>query len=204
MTISLNKHKVNTMKKLVLALILIQLSCHFSWSQNSSHLERSIYGIQIGLVGIYTYDEHRIGKEITLRTELGYDAGPFYFDGNNFRSSLTFSPVISLEPRWYYNLDRRVSKSKKVAGNTGSFLSIKISYDPDWLVFNTSNNTRTVGANELSIVPTWGLRRSFGKNLTFETGFGLGYGRILDSSVTDANSLIGNIHLRFGFDFKRK
>ncbi len=45
------------------------------------------------------------------------------------------TPVITAEPRWYYNLNKRVSKSKNIEGNSGNFISLKTSYHPDWFEF---------------------------------------------------------------------
>jgi hypothetical protein len=40
-------------------------------------VEKSIFGIQTGLLGIWVHNEMRLTNEIALRTELGLDSGIF-------------------------------------------------------------------------------------------------------------------------------
>lgn len=186
------------MKKILLLFTLTFISL-ISKAQEAS-VEKSIYGVQIGLVGIYGYGEYKLSNSFALRTELGYDAGPQYLDPDNSRSSITFSPVLSVESRWYYNLKRRVEKNKRIDHNSGNFLSLKISYDPDFLVLSTTNRSTFV-PNELSIIPTYGVRRNIGKKFNYETGFGLGYLRILNNNFADNSGLAMNLYLRIGLGF---
>jgi len=191
------------MKKITLLLLTI-FSFQVLTAQEAS-VEKSIYGAQIGLVGIYGYGEYKLSNSFALRTELGYDAGPMYLNGNNPRSAITFSPVVSVEPRWYYNLKGRVEKNKRIDRNSGNFLSFKISYDADFLVESTGSFNRVV-PTEFSFIPTYGLRRSFGKKFNYEFGFGLGYMRA-DYNFSNSNlnfsddGLVMNLHLRIGLDF---
>ena len=120
------------MKKFLLTLTLCGLSL-IAKSQHAS-VEKSIYGIQVGVLGIWIHNQTKLSNPIALRSELGFDSGLFggsFYDGVGF----FMTPVITLEPRWYYNLNKRVSKSKSITGNNGNFISLKTSYNPDWFVF---------------------------------------------------------------------
>ncbi|GAL79713.1 hypothetical protein JCM19274_3125 [Algibacter lectus] len=66
------------------------------------------------------------------------------------------APVIRLEPRWYYNLDKRVSKSRSISGNAGNFLALQTSYHPNWFTISNYDNVEVV--NQVSIIPTWGYK----------------------------------------------
>jgi hypothetical protein len=44
--------------------------------------------------------------------------------------------VLTADPRWYYNLNKRVSKSKSIDRNSRNFHSLKTSYHPDWFVIS--------------------------------------------------------------------
>ena len=147
------------MKKILLTLTFCGLT-FIAKSQNAS-VEQSTYGIQTGVLGIWFHNETKLSEQITVRSELGFDSGIFggsFYDGVDF----LMTPVITLEPRWYYNLDKRVSKSRNIAGNSGNFVSLKTSYNPDWFVISNYDNLRVV--NQISIIPTWGIRRNIGKS----------------------------------------
>jgi len=87
------------------------------------------------------------------------------------------TPVIRLEFRWYYNLNRRVSKSRSIIGNSGNFLTLQTSYSPNWFVILNYNDI--VLADQFSIKTTWGIRRNIGNHFIHKTGIGIGYQYIL-------------------------
>jgi len=72
----------------------------------------------------------KLSKQILLRSEIGFDTeiwGGSFYD----RTGFVLAPVITLEPRWYYNLNKRVKKDRRIDGNSGNFISLKTSYHPD-------------------------------------------------------------------------
>ena len=117
------------MKKIItLAFISLSIFCN---AQNPS-VEKSVFGIQTGFLGFWGHNESRLSNTIALRSELGLDAGILITDFEG-RSGFLLAPVLTLEPRFYYNLNKRISKSKDITNNSGSFISLKTSYHPDWL-----------------------------------------------------------------------
>jgi len=181
------------MKKILLTLIFCGLT-FIAKSQNPS-VEQSTYGIQTGLLGIWFHNESKLSDQIALRSELGLDSGIFggsYYDGVGF----LLTPVITLEPRWYYNLDKRVSKTKNISGNSGNFVSLKTSFTPDWFVISNVDNLSVL--NNISIIPTWGIRRNIGTHFTYEAGIGIGYRYYFDLNEGET---AGNLHLRIGYRF---
>ena len=181
------------MKRILLTAFFCGLT-FIAKSQNAS-VEQSNYGIQTGVLGIWFHNESKLSKQIALRSELGLDSGIFggsYYDGIGF----ILTPVITLEPRWYYNLDKRISKSKNINGNSGNFISLKTSFIPDWFVISNVNNLSII--NNISIIPTWGIRRNIGNHFTYEAGIGVGYRYYFDFYGGEA---AGNIHLRVGYRF---
>jgi hypothetical protein len=169
-------------------------------SQEAS-VEKSTYGIQTGYFGIWAHNESRIANYIALRTEIGFDGaiwGGSFYDHTRF----LFGPVITLEPRWYYSLNKREAKGKKIKGNSGNFLSLNTNYHPDW--FNISNDANASVISDVSIIPTWGLKRNMGKHITFEAGFGYGYRYSFYKRagyVRNTHGTTINLHLRFGYRF---
>ena len=187
------------MKKILLTLTFCGLT-FIAKSQNSS-VEKSTYGIQTGILGVWFHNEAKLSEQVALRSELGLDSGIF---GGGFYHTVGFlmTPVITLEPRWYYNLDKRVSKSRNIDGNSGNFISLKTSYNPDWFVISGYDNIRVI--NQVSIIPTWGIKRSIGNHFTYETGIGIGYRYYFAKSAgfsENEGEAAVNLHLRVGYRF---
>lgn len=99
--------------------VCILLSAYFIFSvsisaqetinqENPASVEKSLFGVQTGLFGIWGFHEARLSNRIALRSELGLDAGFLFskYHGNGF----VLTPVISVEPRWYYNIQKREGK----------------------------------------------------------------------------------------------
>ena len=102
-------------------------------------------------LGVCHYNETKLSNSVALRAELGFDSaiwGGSYYK----RTRFLLTPVLTLEPRWYYNLYKRVEKLKIIDVNRGNFFSLKTSYHPDWFVI--SNNEDQKNVSDISIVPT--------------------------------------------------
>ena len=109
------------------------------------------------------------------------------------------TPVITVEPRWYYNLEKRQSKSKNISGNSGNFVSLQTSYHPNWFVISNYDNLKTF--NLITVIPTWGIKRNVGKHFTYETAIGIGYGHQFREGFGDLEGVTANLHLRIGYRF---
>ncbi len=179
------------MKKLIIVFTFL-LALTPAYAQDAS-VEDSFFGLQTGLLGIWVHNETKLSSEIALRTEIGLDTGLFIND-NNLGFLLT--PVITLEPRWYYNLNKRQGKSRNIKYNSGNFLSLDVSYNPDLFVISSTNNAFI--NNQVSIIPKWGIRRSIG-HFNYEAGIGIGYRYIFDNINEGETEL--DLHLRIGYRF---
>ncbi|WP_081212456.1 hypothetical protein [Salegentibacter sediminis] len=187
------------MKKFLIAAIFCSLSI-FVNAQNAS-VEESSFGIQTGLFGLWGHNETKLSNQIALRTEIGFDSGIW---GGSFydKTGYVITPVISLEPRWYYNLNKRLEKSRRIDGNSGNFLSLKTAYHPDWFVISNYDEISII--SDISIIPTWGIRRHLGSHFTYETGIGLGYRYIFAKQagyLENTSEAALNLHLRIGYRF---
>jgi hypothetical protein len=122
------------MKRTIIILALIIFSTTIGVAQTTS-VEKSTFGLQTGVLGIWAYNEAKLSNTIVLRTELGFDFGiwesTFYDD---YDSPFLLTPVIVVEPRFYYNLKKRSENSKRTDGNSGNFIALKMGYHPDWFV----------------------------------------------------------------------
>jgi hypothetical protein len=181
---------------LILIITLFTYSLTFSQSKNDQlSVEKSIFGAQIGLFGIFGYNESKLTNDIALRTEIGMLAGAW--GGISYPSTgFVLTPTISLEPRYYYNLNRRTKKGKSILHNSANYFSIKTNYNPDLFVISNYNNLRV---NEhITIVPKWGLRRNIGKKFDYEFSAGIGYAYDFDFERGESYLDLG---LRIGYRF---
>lgn len=162
-------------------------------TQNPS-VEKSIFGVQTGLFGFFTYNESKLSNNIALRTEIGMLMG--LWGGTSYpKTGYVFTPTISVEPRYYYNFKRRLKKRKTIKYNEGNYWSLKLNYNPD--LFVISNYDGRV-SNHITIVPSYGLRRTFGKHFEYEFTTGLGY--IYDFDFKEGNGYL-NLGIRIGYHF---
>ncbi|WP_165749619.1 hypothetical protein [Cellulophaga sp. Z1A5H] len=186
--------------KTFLATLAFCSLCLVVHSQNAS-VEQSTYGIQTGFLGIWVQNESKLSATIALRSEIGFDTGIWggaFYDGTGF----LLAPVLTLEPRLYYNLNKRINKSRRIDGNSGNFISLKTSYHPDWFVISNYENIRII--SDIAIIPTWGIRRPIGKHFIYEAGIGIGYVYTFAKNAgyleNDSDAAV-NLHLRIGYRF---
>jgi hypothetical protein len=186
------------MKKLsFFLLVLFSIS---SFSQDSLRVEKSIFGIQTGLLGFWAHNEARLSDEIALRTELGFDFGVAKSSLQN-QDIVVLIPSIRVEPRWYYNLDNRIKKGKSIAKNSANFFALNTTWNPDFFYITNENKDSFDVISALAIIPKWGLKRTYGSHFTFETGIGLGYFFNLEEYNNETGGVALDLHLRMGYTF---
>jgi hypothetical protein len=203
------------MKIIFTPILLLVLSLQISAQQQDDSslisVEKSIYGIQTGFLGTWLYNESRLSNEFALRSQVGFDfriegVGRFEFAGPN--DGIYGILHLSLEPRWYYNLEKRLKKGKSIGRNSGNFLSFYILGNFDDISFTSNDRLRSI--DQISFIPKWGVRRSLGEHFNYEAGIGFGYVRYINGTALNnqggifASGSKGNfsadIHLRIGLD----
>ncbi|AWW29299.1 hypothetical protein DN752_03600 [Echinicola strongylocentroti] len=187
-------------KRLLLVLFLLPLT-KVVQAQTAS-VERSIYGVQAGLVGFWGYNESRLSNTIALRTEVGLNGGIWQNDLYNTSGIILF-PELSLEPRWYYNIRKRTRRLKRTAMNSANFVTLKAFHHPDWFTVGAGSGVTVIP--DIGLVPMWGIRRNVGSQFNFEAGIGIGYQYLLYKSAgytENSGDTIGFISLRFGYHIK--
>lgn len=176
-----------------------------SQAQEAS-VEKSIWGVQTLMLPLSVYNESRLSNSIALRSEFawgfGWTSGGFI---DNSEAHWAALPYINVEPRYYFNLEKRRKKRKRIDNNCGNYLSLCFGYQPGFGI--TSGN---VNLNPIAyIIPTYGLRRNIGKHFNFEFAFGIGKGwefrewtrydgTTFHETYTDR---IINLRLAFGYVF---
>lgn len=189
------------MKRILLLFTCISLSTALAQeNENTSGLEKTIFGVQTGFLGVYAYNETKLAENVALRTEIGFDAG---INKNILKgSSLVLYPKLSLEPRYYYNMKKRSEAGKNTNNNAANYFSLYINHHPDWfLLFDDKDR---VVIPDLMIAPTWGMRRNIAENWNVELGGGLGYVHSFRKSqgfASDDGQLGMHLLLRIGYVF---
>ncbi len=209
----------NIMKNKLLGLLLIALLCagkvaaqdvQSTENKENPSVEKSIRGIQIGETGlIYNY-EFKLANKITLRTEAGFTLAFFSGDenlwtGEKEKGSVAALPTFTVEPRWYYNLNRRVRKGKDITRNRANYFSLFANYSGGWGAIKFDDRVDQT-PNFITIAPMWGMRRTLGKHFNYELGAGIGYYYVskhehFTHSHTSDDEIVLIVKARFGFDF---
>lgn len=175
------------MKRLSIIGILILLAVSSFAQENKVQKTHSIKGTFIGLS--YSY-EQPIAQKAVVNFELMM-AGGFgssFFGGDYW----LISPIIRVEPRYYYNYLTRLEKGKKTINNSANFLSVSVDYQ---LGFSIGNNAEAVQA--ISIIPKWGLKRAIGNHFNFEFATGIG---AYTSEIESWKATLG-LDLKIGYSF---
>ena len=190
------------MRLLTLAILITFLFLGRTEAQEIS-VEKSIWGVQAGIYPLSVYNESKLSNNISLRSELFLGFG--WMSGHSSSTDWAIAPYINVEPRWYYNLQRRANKEKRTDNNSGNYLSMQVGCQPG---FGISSNNATFNPAVYAI-PTYGLRRNIGTHFNFETAFGLGYGWVFEEYVRmdgstfrkTENGVSYNIRIAIGYLF---
>lgn len=183
------------MKNKVLSTLLLLIFCQFGIAQNTG-VEKSVISVQTGFLGIWFNQEARISKEVVLRSEVGLDGG---IRGGEVVGKTLFglTPVLAVEPRWYYNIFQREVSGKESRNNSANFLALGIKYHPDWFVIGNRNDLSI--DEQISIIPKFGIRRSIA-NSSFNYELGLGIGKRYYTALKEWETA-ADLHLRIGYSF---
>lgn len=175
--------------KQFIASVLIAGSSFYATAQEEAtqdpvSVEPALYGAQIGLLGTWGFAEYKLANPFSFRTEVGIEGGIIGHSGT--RPTLLLRPTFSVEPRWYFNFNRRVMLSKSIAGNSGAYLSLRTTYIP--MLMDSEQHS-------IMSVPTIGYRQAIGNHFSVETSVGLGVSYSNSTGFKPAPAL----GLRFGY-----
>lgn len=184
------------MKKTILLLFAFMFIQKSIAQDTIASVEKSNFGIQTGLIGLWGFNEYKLSNPISLRSEIGVQLG---FSTGYDKTYTTIFPSLSIEPRWYYNLNKRLRKGKNIKKNSGNYFSIYSIYNSNQTLYSSNENIDYV--SKFAILPKWGIKRTYNNHLTFETNFGLGpnfYPKDFNGKRQDVYVDLG---LRIGYTF---
>ena len=190
---------------IVVSFVLISFLSKAQETQEVS-VEKNLYGAQLGLVSSSFYYETKLQRKIALRTEVGLALMGTTVESNDpaikDKTDYFFLPYLSLEPRWYFGLDRRNRLKRNTYNNSSDFISLNTSFISGKTLFE-NNNLNPVSA--VTIIPKYGMRRVFAKNFNYEFFTGVGYQYNIFSNEKgcncDHNVVAIDFQVRIGYDF---
>ncbi|MDR3309639.1 MAG: hypothetical protein LBS80_06775 [Tannerella sp.] len=185
----------------IITIALFGVSGVFDVKAQNNGVENSFWGVQTGLLGVWAHSETRLTNKLAFRTEAGIDAGFWYTKSTWFgeNSGYALIPVLTLEPRLYYNILKRQTKGKSIVHNSANYLSLKTSVHPSFGIVSDKSEVN----GDLLILPSWGIRRSIGRHFNYELGLGAGYDYIFPKNgVRDHGEFVIGLNLRIGYSHK--
>jgi len=194
------------LKPLILGVILCSLFSVNAQDQQTlaGGVEKCIFTVQTGAVGVWISNEVRLGNEFALRTEIGLDAYVFTAKnaaGREIKDNVML-PSISFEPRWYYNIEKRAGKGKNITNNSADFVTLAVEYLSGGMAISKDLPLDT--PEIITFIPKWGMRRSIaGSNFNYELGGGVGYQVYVANAddMENSSDVAFDLHLRIGYTF---
>lgn len=169
---------IRKMKKLLsLCIILINITLSLVKAQQVE----SLNSIKLGIDGLHYSYEQKLARQITLNFEVGGSIGLT-------SEKVYFTPTLMVEPRLYYNLNKRFREGRFSNNSAGFFcLTSGIFLNS---IFDKEEES------SFFIVPKWGFRSSLSDHFIFEMM--LGGGVLLNNKGA---KFLPGINLRFGYVF---
>jgi hypothetical protein len=162
----------------------------FSIAQNNE-LETHL-SFEVGAIGAWVSFEQPLNNKFLLHAEFGQEFG-FYRNLSNSNTQFIATNTLSLEPRYYYNREKRKELGKSIAINTGNYLALEIQHIPDWMTYSSDDNINISKAT--SVIPKIGMKRRITNFSTFELAGGIGY----QWSADTRNSVAVGLDIKLNF-----
>lgn len=165
-----------------------------------------LFGVQLGYLSASVQYEFKLDRKLTLLS----DAGVSFISSSRENASLdnkkesasVLYPYLTLEPRWYFGLDRRQRLGKNTKNNSSNFLAVSMSYHSAHTPLIKSGDFGIVSA--ANFIPRFGIRRSFAKNFNYEFSGGVGYQYNIfnkNECSCEHNNTTIDIQARIGYNF---
>jgi putative salt-induced outer membrane protein YdiY len=178
---------IKPMKKNRLFLILSVLFINALHAQDDAPITvvKNQFKINVLLPG-FVY-EHGFSAKNTLYSEASLGLG-FTSGGGN--SNFAFYPNINEQFRHYYNLEKRATKGKRTARNSGNFIAGNAIYNFGSI---STNDDYRESAPSFTVAALWGLQRTYkGRfNLEFSVGPGVNFDKYDTEFAVVGNFTLG-------------
>lgn len=137
-------------------------------------LEQSFTSLEVGLFGISLSNESRLSQGFTLKSSFNLGLA-FWKNNSTNEVKPSLVPVLTIMPKYYYNLNRRMARNKRIKYNSANYFALEFNYRPSWFVISNIDGNLRMEEN-FSIIPKYGFRRNINNSkFNYELNFGLGY-----------------------------
>jgi hypothetical protein len=149
------KPKLKTMNNSFI-IVLLALAASISNSLIAQPAESFVSGsssntiFRLHLVSLGIGIEQAMTPKVSLLFDLSYGGD---YNENFATNEIQWVPYLSVEPRYFYNLDKRAEKGKRIDYFSGQFVSFQTRFG-----FPVGDVTTWY-----SFAPMWGFQRSLGK-----------------------------------------
>lgn len=151
------------MKKIRILLIVFAFSFH-CFAQNEISDNSVSNNLIVNVISPGLDYELAVGRKSLISLGIGVGYSGSYEEITAIKNNgfnYVIAPFAEMQYKYLYNRDNRLKKRKVIAHNSGNFVSFRIIRRGPSIA---ANLTRTNNI-DFSIGPTWGLQRSFKKNL---------------------------------------
>ena len=184
------------MKQLLLIIIIGLTIAGQSYAQetadNPPTLSTNLWKAHILAPGLEY--ERRLGDKSTLNVNPHLRLGYGY--GGSFGSIWVAQPMLDIQYRQYYNLDRQHAKGKATARNSGSFFALSVFGATRSLI----DAEGTQSQFQYGIGPLWGMQRTYDNRLNASLQLGGVYTR----TAAGGQNVLPQIRVRLGFVLQKK
>jgi hypothetical protein len=183
------------MKNLILILLLSGSVSAFAQLPAADTALHTLTKIDLGFQGVGLSYEPRTGSKTTVDFAAGIGGGnKVSEDRNEYRwNILQPSLYFIINPKFYYNRQKRIRKGKSYLNNAGNYIGARIKY----VTGNGSSNVNFVTYPALLFNVHWGIQRPLGQRWLVNAHAGLGYA--IDVKSGWANILYPAIDVKFAY-----
>jgi len=160
------------MKRQIFTLAMLFFGTASLAQKNTENKLRSLTKLNLELQGFGFSFEPRVDNLATIDLSTGIGTGGY----DIWSESLTYvfypqgpTAFLSITPKFYYNRNKRLTKGKPVALNSGNYFGLRIKYTSSSIAENTDIR------DALLFNVHWGMQRVLGKRWTLNSHFGIGY-----------------------------
>ena len=179
------------MKKIILLTSILYFS-HASFGQTKEPETRltSNSKIDLGLRGIgFTY-EPRINNAMTIDLSTGIGGGYNIAEGFIEYQLLKPALYISVTPKYFYNLKKRINKGNTILYNSGNYIGARLTLNTP--LYNKTDIIR----NSILTNIHWGIQRAIGNKWSLNAHIGVGYAHDIDY---DFGTIYPTIDFKFSY-----
>ncbi|MTH18223.1 hypothetical protein [Flavobacterium sp. LC2016-01] len=157
------------MKKIYFLMLLLAAFNVHAQDDAPVSVAKNQFKINVILLPGFVY-EHGFSAKNTLYSEAsivtGYRHNSWYDE-----STWYFTPRITEQLRHYYNLEKRATKGKRTAFNSGNFIALNANY---YFQSISTNKWFNEEVPSFAIGPVWGIQRTYKGKLNIDLHIGAG------------------------------